>query len=90
MVRGRGKAKILGLGLDNNDDQVRITRSKNFHLVGGSKETHGSMQEKCVKFDEKLESRGKELDELEKNEFLDMAQECGMNILLPRPTPRKN
>lgn len=81
LKRKRRKAKILGLGLDNDDGHVRITRSENFHLMGGSAETHEGMQEKCIKFDEKLRDRGKELDSLERGEFLDMAAECRMNVV---------
>jgi hypothetical protein len=76
------------VGLDGQDGQVRITRAKNFHLVGGSKETHESMQEKAIKFDEKLASRRKELADLEPGEFLDLAAECQMNVL-PRRREQK-
>jgi hypothetical protein len=82
VVRERAKAKLLGVGLDKDQqEQVRVTRGKNFELVGGSKETHESMQEKCIKFNEKLDTRGKQLEDLESAEFLDMAAQCQMNIL---------
>ena len=81
MVRERSKAKLLGVGLDNEDGQVRLTRGKNFHLVGGSQDTHQAMQEKCIKLNEKLDARGKELDDLETGEFLDLAAECRMNVV---------
>ena len=84
MVSENRKATLLGLGLDNKDGHVRITRGRNFHLVGGSHETHAAMQEKCLKLNEKLKSRGKELEDLESNEFLDLAAECQMNVALPR------
>ncbi len=77
----RKKAKIVGVGLDGADGHVRVTRSENFHLVGGSDETHEVMQEKSIKFDEKLQSRGKALEELERQEFLDIASECQMNVV---------
>jgi hypothetical protein len=80
VVRDRKKASLLGVGLDNDDGEVRISRGRNFHLVGGSEGTHESMQEKCIKFNEKLDSRGKQLEELDRKEFLDMANECGMPI----------
>ncbi len=83
MVCHRRKAKLLGLGLDGDDGDTRITRGDNFHLVGGSHETHQSMQEKCIKFNEKLDDRGKQLEHLEAGEFLDMAAECEMNVLKP-------
>lgn len=82
MVRERTKAKLLGLGLDKDkEEQVRVTRGKNFELVGGSKETHESMQEKCIKFNEKLDTRGKQIEDLESAEFIDLAAQCQMNIL---------
>lgn len=81
MVEERKKASLLGLGLDGKDGQIRITRGKNFHLLGGSHETHQVMQEKCIKFNEKLDSRGKELEHLEQKEFLDIAAECEMNVV---------
>jgi len=67
-----GKASLLGLGLDGNDGHVRITRGPNFDLVGGSKETHEVMQEHAIKFNEELSRRGKRLDEVGPNEFLDI------------------
>ena len=84
MVCRKRKAKLLGIGLDKDDELIRVTRGKNYHLVGGSRETHRSMQEKCVKFNEKLTARGKELEDLEHQEFLDLAAECRMNVLRRR------
>lgn len=86
MVRKNDKSKLLGIGLDNKDEHVRVTKGKNFHLVGGSHDTHELMQEKCIKFNEKLDARGKGLDDLEHKEFLDLAAQCEMNIL---PPPRE-
>ena len=85
MVSRRSRKKVLGVGLDNEDGHVRVTSGKNFHLVGGSPETHESMQEKCVKLNEKLTTRGKELEELDRKEFLDLAAECGMKVVTPPP-----
>jgi hypothetical protein len=73
------KALILGVGLDNEDGHVRITRGENFHLFGGSEETHGTMQEKAVKFNEKLKARGRRLEEVSKEEFRDIAHEIGLS-----------
>ena len=83
MVQERVKAKLLGLGLDCDEQKLRITRGRNFQLVGGSDETHKSMQEKCIKFNEKLDSRKKELEDLEYEEFLELAGECEMNVVSP-------
>ncbi|KKK48084.1 hypothetical protein LCGC14_3148680 [marine sediment metagenome] len=74
------KAILLGIGLDNDDGHVRATRGKNFHIIGGSHDTHEQMQEKCVKFNEKLKQRDKQLEELHPEEFVDIAGEIGMNV----------
>jgi hypothetical protein len=72
------KALLLGLGLDNKDGHLRVTQGENFHLVGGSDETHSTMQEKAVKFNEKLRARGRRLEEVSKQEFRDIAHEIGL------------
>jgi hypothetical protein len=54
---------FLGVGLDNKDEHKRITRSENFLLVGGSEETHESMQEIVIKFNKSLEQRGRRLQD---------------------------
>lgn len=85
----QNKALLLGLGLDNQDGHVRVTRGENFRLFGGSHDTHKTMQEKCIKFNEKLTGRGKKLEDLEPNEFLDLAAECQMPVLdAPKPKDR--
>ena len=81
----RSKAVLLGLGLDNQDGHTRITRGENFHLLGGSQETHEVMQDKCIRFNEKLQARGKRMGELVRQEFLDIAAECEMVVATPRP-----
>jgi hypothetical protein len=80
MVSRRTRKRILGIGLDGKDPIVRVTRGKNFHLVGGSQDTHESMQEKCIKFNERLSARGRELEDLAPAEFLELARECRMNV----------
>jgi len=88
VVQRRRETRLLGFGLDNKDGQLRMTHGKNFHLFGGSQETHESMQVKCIKFNEKLDERGKALDDLERREFLDLAAECDMNVPGGRKDPR--
>jgi hypothetical protein len=77
---------MLGVGLDG-DNEVRLTRGENFRLVGGSRETHESMQEKCIKFNEKLKGRGKSLEDLSRGEFLEIAADCRMNVVVPGQQP---
>jgi len=71
---------LLGLGLDCKDGHVRITKGKNFRLLGGSKETHEIMQEKAVKFNEQLDRRRKTLDEIDEREFYEIAKDIGLKV----------
>ena len=73
------KAWLLGLGLDKGDGHLRITRGENFHLVGGSEDTHGTMQEKALKFNEKLKERGRRLEDISHDEFRDIAHDIGLS-----------
>ncbi len=79
------KAVLLGVGLDS-DGHKRVTQGANFALVGGSKDTHEQMTEKAIKINEKLKSRGKQLEEVSREEFDDIANEVG----LKRHAPEKN
>lgn len=81
----KGKALLLGVGLDS-DGHKRVTTGKNFALVGGTAETHEAMAEKAIKINEKLARRGKELDDVSKEEFHDIAREVG----LTRNDPAQN
>ena len=66
------RASMLGVGLDAKDGETRLTRGKNFTLVGGSEETHAVMQETAVKVNEELKRKGKTLDETSPEEFRDV------------------
>ena len=67
----------MGLGFDCKDGHVRITKGKNFRLLGGSEETHNLMQEKAIKFNEHLEKKRKTLDNINAKEFYDIANKIG-------------
>ena len=71
------KAIMLGVGLDS-DGHKRVTTGENFALVGGSKETHEVMTEKAIKINEKLSAKGKQLEEVGREEFDDIAHEVGL------------
>jgi hypothetical protein len=71
------KALLLGVGLDS-DGHKRVTTGPNFALVGGSKETHEQMTEKAVKINEKLKARGKQLHDVSREEFDDIAHDVGL------------
>jgi seryl-tRNA(Sec) selenium transferase len=72
------KAILLGVGLDS-DGHKRITTGPNFALVGGSEETHEVMTEKVIKINEKLTARGKQLSEVSREEFTDIAHSVGLH-----------
>lgn len=62
---------LLGVGLDD-DGHKRVTRSEEFLLVGGSKETHENMQEVAIRFGESLKDRGKRLQDASVEEVADL------------------
>ena len=76
------KAVMFGVGLDT-DGHKRLTPGPNFALVGGTEETHEQMTEKAVKINEKLKARGKQLEEVSRDEFDDIAQEVGLKPVKP-------
>jgi hypothetical protein len=65
----------LGLGLDGDDGHTRLTRGDNFVLFGGSQETHAVMQETALKFNERLDRRGKRLEDVSPRELVDILRE---------------
>ena len=75
--KGPERALLLGVGLDS-DGHRRVTTGSNFALVGGTGETHERMTETAVKLNEKLKQRGKQLHEVSRQEFDDLAQEVGL------------
>jgi len=83
--KGPRRALLFGLGLDS-DGHKRMTTGPNFLLVGGAQETHEIMTEKVVKINEKLASKGKQLEDISREEFDDVANSVGLR----RPTPKKD
>jgi hypothetical protein len=81
-TKKKGKAVMLGVGLDT-DGHKRITTGENFALVGGTQETHEAMTEKVVKINERLKSRGKQLENITGKEFDDIAEEVGLKKVPP-------
>jgi len=67
---------FLGVGLDNEDGEHRLTRNESFLLVGGSQETHERMQDASMRFNETLKKTGRELPELPVDEVVDMLREA--------------
>ena len=80
-MRGNLRKLLLGFGFDAKDGHVRMTRGKNFYLSGGSNPTHEVMQEKAIKFNEQLKARGKTIDEVNREEFNEIADKIGLKPL---------
>jgi hypothetical protein len=68
-------AALVGLGLDNDDGHTRLTRGKNFVLLGGSQDTHASMQETAIKINEQLDRQGKRLEDVSVKELREICRE---------------
>jgi len=77
------KVVLLGVGLDS-DGHKRVTAGPNFLLAGGSKDTHEQMTEKVIKINEKLSSRGKQLESVSREELDDIAHEVGLRRHAPQ------
>lgn len=84
-VRKNRRAVMLGIGLDS-DGHKRVTKGPNFALIGGTQETHEAMTEQAVKINEKLADRGKRLEDVNREEFDEIAQSVGLR----RHEPDKN
>ena len=69
------RARILGLGLDDAGGHVRVTRGENFDIYLGSESTHEQLQETCIRLNEKLDRRGKRLEDISRDEFIDLIVE---------------
>jgi hypothetical protein len=76
-TKRKGKATLLGLGLDS-DGHKRITTGDNFALFGGTQETHEVMTEKAIKINEKLKARGQRLETVSREELDDIAHDVGL------------
>ncbi len=74
-AESRKSAALLGLAFDAADGQTRLTRGKNFVLMGGSEQTHAVMQETAVKINEHLDRRGKRLEDVSAGELRDICRE---------------
>jgi hypothetical protein len=67
---------FLGVGLDDKDGHQRLTRTEHFFLIGGSAETHERMQDTAIRFNDALDSRGKQLSDASSDEVLDLLREA--------------
>jgi hypothetical protein len=66
---------LLGIGFDGTDGHTRITKGKEFFLVGGSSETHEKMQDFTIHLTERLKKRGKRISDASVDELRDLAND---------------
>ena len=77
--RTKGFSLLLGVGLDGRDGHRRVTKGRDFLVVGGSESTHEVLQEKAILFNVKLDRRGKRLaDVRSRDELRDIADRAGI------------
>jgi hypothetical protein len=76
----RKSAALLGVAFDNSDGHTRLTRGDNFVLVGGSHDTHAQMQETAVKINERLDKKGKSLEQVTIGELREICREVTDSI----------
>lgn len=78
LARRKIAGPVHGIGLDGDDGHVRVTKMDNFRLLGGSQQTHEHMQEKAIKFNERLRKQHRRVTDLSVKQFVDLAGEVGM------------
>jgi hypothetical protein len=69
----RLRAALIGFGLDNGDDEKRLTRGDQTLIYGGSAETHAELRETAFKMEQELNRRGQDLGELDPIELAELA-----------------
>ena len=82
-AKKKPKALLVGVGLDS-DGHKRLTTGPNFALIGGSEQTHEVMTEKAIKINERLEAKGKSLEQVSTEEFDDIAASVGLHRHEPK------
>ena len=65
---------LFGVGLDNDDGHVRVTRNDDIVLVGGSEPTHTKLHDVAIHFNESLKNRGKRLRDASADEVAELLQ----------------
>jgi hypothetical protein len=69
----RLRAAFIGFGLDNGDDEQRLTRGDQTLIFGGSAETHAELQATALRMECELNRRGQDLGDLDPIELADLA-----------------
>jgi hypothetical protein len=67
---------LIGVGLDGEDGQTRITRNEDILVVGGSSGTHERLQDVSVRFNESLRDKGKRLADAKVEEVIELLRQA--------------
>jgi hypothetical protein len=73
----RLRAAFIGFGLDDSDDQQRLTQGDQSLIVGGSAETHAELQQTALRMELELERLGQGLGDLDPVELAELATVIG-------------
>jgi hypothetical protein len=66
---GRGRARVIGLGLDDSGGHIRFTSGDGFVLLGGSDAAHGEMQRQAGRIMAEARRRGLCLERLTREQY---------------------
>jgi hypothetical protein len=69
----RLRAALIAVGLDNADDQNRMTRGDQSLIFGGSAETHAELWETALRMELELDSQGLQLGDLDPSQLAELA-----------------
>ena len=69
----RLRAALIGFGLDNVDDQNRVTRGDQSLIFGGSAETHAELWETALRMELELDRQGVLLGDLDPSQLAELA-----------------
>jgi hypothetical protein len=83
----RGRARLVGVGLDARDGHVRMTDAEGLHLVGGSEATHARMQARAGTLLAGIRGRCVDLSRCTLAECRALAEGLGAPDRVPPPPP---
>lgn len=70
----RGRAVLVGYGLDDADGHVRYSRGQATELYGGSERAHQEMQERAQRIHEEIARLGISLEHMTYEQFLQVRE----------------
>ncbi len=70
----RGRAVVVGLGLDEADGHVRYTKGEGFELCGGSDEAHREMQRRAKRIRDEMTRLGIPSERMTYDQYLTLRE----------------